>query len=438
MKRLTVAVAALLLGTLACSAYPNIGEVTTGGDSGASASGGGGTSSGTSSGSATGGSASGVGTVSGSATGGTTTGQTIGDPAIAASDAAMDPNPCEVDFDFGSLGVGLTTSESFTISNAGNGVLDLLAVDGGTVDPAFGASYTTPPPIQPDGQFQFTVSFSPSVQGQVTSTVTIPTDGLNPSCPATPGTSDSSLTVQLTGTGIPFCLQVQPTLLDFGNTEINTSNTKSVTLTNACTAPATGIAAAIRGGDSNLFTVVNAPSSIAAGDQATVDITYAPLALETRSLANVTFSDADSEPATLNLFGEPVAVALTVAPNPCDFGMILLGDEAQCCTTVTAQANVSVTISDVVDMNGISELNTDIIWNAVGFQWYNWRQTGNPLHLENVPIILDPGGSVEACFAFYPLSTNLVTEQATLETNDPSGNNPVILFTGEGSDAGPG
>jgi hypothetical protein len=293
MTRLTAAVVALL-GTLACSAYPYIGQVTTGGSSGAAASGGDGT---------TAGSVTGSGTAGGSASGGTTTGGTtaIGDPTIAASDAAVDPSQCEVDFDFGNLAIGLATSETFTISNTGNGVLDLLPINA-TLDPAFVLTGATPAPIQPGGQLQFSVSFTPTVPGEVTSVFTVPTDGLNTSCPAVAGATTSSLTVQLTGDGIPSCLHVQSDILDFGNTEVNTANKQSVTLSNTCTSPATGIVATIAGVDSNLFTVDSAPTTLQAGAQATVDITYSPLALETRSIANVTFTDDDSVPATVNLF----------------------------------------------------------------------------------------------------------------------------------------
>jgi hypothetical protein len=424
--------AALLLGTLACSAYPVIGEMTPDGGTGASTSGAGGTTGGSTTVSGTTGGSTGD---AGATTGSSTSGQTIGTPSITAP-GATDPNPCEVDFDFGNVTLGQAASETFTVSNTGNGVLDLVSIDP-TLDPAFVFSGATPSPIQPGGQFQFTVSFTPTVVGEVTSSISVQTDGSNPNCPGSVGTGDSSLTVKLTGNGSSPCLQVQPSPLDFGNTEVNTTNQQSVTLTNWCTAPALGIVATIAGADANLFTIDNAPTSLAADAQATVDITYAPLALETQSVANVIFGDSDSAMATVNLFGEPVAVALTLAPNPCDFGSIPLEDIGMCCTTVTDQANVTVTINGVVDSDGISELNRNT-YDDAGFMWGEFQETGSPLNLENVPIALAPGGSVEACFFFYPFSTQVVTEQATLQTNDPSGTNPVIELTGSGADAGPG
>ncbi len=149
------------------------------------------------------------------------------------------------------------------------------------------------------------------------------------------------VTIQFTGTGIQLSLVVQPTVLDFGNTLINTTTKKSVTLTNKSTAAVTGITAPVTGGDANLFAVDNAPTTLGPGDSATVDISYSPLALQTRSLADVNFVGSDGEKAKLNLFGEPVGVALTVAPNPINFGYVPLTTTAIGCTTGSKQANVS-------------------------------------------------------------------------------------------------
>ena len=78
-----------------------------------------------------------------------------------------------------------------------------------------------------------------------------------------------------------------------------------------------------------------------------MDISYSPLALETRSTASVVFSGSDGEKATLNLFGEPVGVALTLAPNPINFGYVPLDPVLQpvACTVVSNQSNVPVSIT---------------------------------------------------------------------------------------------
>ena len=84
-------------------------------------------------------------------------------------------------------------------------------------------------------------------------------------------------------------LVVIPNVLDFGPTLINTTAERSVMLENCSTAPVTGITTSVIGSDTNLFVVDNAPATLGAGDSETVDISYSPLALETRSLASVEF-----------------------------------------------------------------------------------------------------------------------------------------------------
>ncbi len=155
--------------------------------------------------------------------------------------------------------------------------------------------------------------------------------------------------VRLSGNGIQLSLVVQPSILDFGDTLINTTSTKSVTLINRSTVPVTGIGATLAGADEKLFTVVDAPTTLAAGASALVHISFAPNALEIRSLATATFEGSDKETATLNLFGEPIGVAFSLAPNPINFGYVPLQTLAVACTNVTNQANVTVNVLSVIN-----------------------------------------------------------------------------------------
>jgi len=101
------------------------------------------------------------------------------------------------------------------------------------------------------------------------------------------------------------CITVSPDTLDFGDVSLNTTAKASVMLIDKCTVPVTGIVASVTGTDANLFVVDNAPSALAAGSSATVNISYSPIALETRSMASVVFSGSDGGKGTLTLFGEP-------------------------------------------------------------------------------------------------------------------------------------
>jgi len=115
--------------------------------------------------------------------------------------SANDPNPCEIDVDFGTLGVGLSATAFIQIGNTGAAALDTSQVNP-TLDPEFGLSYGPQEPIQPGTSSEFTLTFQPYKVGQVSSTFTIQTDGINSECPAPTGTSAGDLlTVVLAGTG---------------------------------------------------------------------------------------------------------------------------------------------------------------------------------------------------------------------------------------------
>ncbi len=234
------------------------------------------------------------------------------------------------------------------------------------------------------------------------------------------------LTVELVGTGINLSLVVLPSTLDFGSVNINTTAKQSVTLINTSTAAVTGITAAVIGADKDLFTVDDAPTALGAGESATVDISYAPLATETRSQATVIFSGSDGEKASLTLYGEPVEVGLTVAPNPCDFGFVPLdrNPTAVCCVTVSNQANVPV------DITGISEFGTED--DAFGVATTDDATPPNPQTFPTTPITVVGGASAKICFAFAPAITQQYSGDVTLVTNDPSGTNPIVQLTGWG------
>jgi len=210
--------------------------------------------------------------------------------------------------------------------------------------------------------------------------------------------------------------------IDFGNTLINTTSKRSATLTNDCAEAALGISSALDGADQNLFTLDDGPTDLAAGASAEVDLSYSPLALETRSLADIVFTAQDGEHGTLSLFGEPVGVALVLSPNPCDFGHVPVNTTKVCCITVTDQANVAVTIKGFVNFATEDGVFEDSL-----------TDDSTPPNPAPIPVTLSAGGSAKVCFSFDPPAAQQYSGQAILDTDDPSGTNPVVQLTGWGS-----
>ena len=98
-------------------------------------------------------------------------------------------------------------------------------------------------------------------------------------------------------------LSVVPSTLDFGSVQVNTTAHRSLMLMNCSTGLVTGITALVEGADNRLFTIDDAPpSTLAAGDSATVNISFAPL--EGESVANAVFEASGGGKATVALSGE--------------------------------------------------------------------------------------------------------------------------------------
>jgi hypothetical protein len=79
--------------------------------------------------------------------------------------------PCQ--FDFGTVPVNSTNTETYTLENNGNGDLSVLAV---TVGLPFSANATVPVEIAPGSRLQFTVVFQPTSFGSFTSELVVQSD----------------------------------------------------------------------------------------------------------------------------------------------------------------------------------------------------------------------------------------------------------------------
>jgi hypothetical protein len=183
-----------------------------------------------------------------------------------------------------------------------------------------------------------------------------------------------------------------------------------------------GITAIVVGVDQSLFTVDDVPTTLGANAQATLDIRYAPLALETRSLGDVVFVGSESEEATLSLFGEPVGAALTLIPNPINFGFVPLMTPAIGCTTITNQSDLSTAV-DV----------TSLVEGDGGPFAISQVDNSTPPSPAPIPTTIPGGANAKVCFQFLPLLAEQYSAQAMLRCDSPSGViNPVVELTAWG------
>jgi len=116
--------------------------------------------------------------------------------------------------------------------------------------------------------------------------------------------------------------------------------------------------------------------------------------------------------------GGPAGVALTVSPNPINFGFVPITTTVIGCTTVTNPGSVAVEIlgaNDFIDAGAFALSQVD---------------DATPPNPAPVPTTLASGASTEVCFSLTPPVTQQYDGQATLETSEGLG--PVVQLTGWG------
>jgi Bacterial Ig-like domain (group 2)/Abnormal spindle-like microcephaly-assoc'd, ASPM-SPD-2-Hydin len=210
---------------------------------------------------------------------------------------------------FGNQPVGFTTvQKTVTLTNAGS---TALIITGVTTSGDFATNNLCPGSLAPNGSCKINVTFTPTVAGTRTGTLTL-----------TDNAGSGTQTVPLTGTGIP-PVALSPASLIFGSSLIGVSaSPKTIKLTNNLTFT---LALSNMATGSADFTFQNGcGSQVAAHGICYITVTFTPTAAGTRSDA-LTFSD-NTTPATqsIPLTGKGIApslVSIAVLPANAKVGI---------------------------------------------------------------------------------------------------------------------
>jgi hypothetical protein len=205
---------------------------------------------------------------------------------------------------------------------------------------------------------------------------------------------------------------VSPTSLSFGTQAIDTTSAaKAVTLTSAGTSNLLLSGIAIAGANKGDFAQTNnCPATLAPGKKCTVNVTFTPSQLGSRS-ASLTFTDnAAGSPQTVALTGKGVAQA-TVSPTSLTFA-------AQTVGTTSAAKNVTLTnnLPTTLTINGISFTGAD---------------PGDFAQTNTCDGSVPAKGKCTISVTFTPKATGMRT--ATLTVSDSANNSPqTVAVTGTG------
>jgi hypothetical protein len=199
---------------------------------------------------------------------------------------------------FGSVPVGVTNTQTLTLSNPGSGYLSVTLVT------AKGAGFTLsglglPLSIAPGHSSAFTVQFTPVTVGTISGTLSISSNA-----------AASLTTVALGGSGVAptLHLSANPALLSFGSILVGANTTKTVTLSNTGN---TKVSVSLIKASGAGFSVGGfaVPFTLAAGQSASFTASFAPAILGSSAGSVTVTSTATNSPAAVSVSGSGVQAA---------------------------------------------------------------------------------------------------------------------------------
>jgi HYDIN/CFA65/VesB-like, Ig-like domain/Abnormal spindle-like microcephaly-assoc'd, ASPM-SPD-2-Hydin/Right handed beta helix region len=302
---------------------------------------------------------------------------------------------------FGNVQVGLTSSQTITLSNPGNATLDITQFTA----PSAGFSMTglsAPSTLAPGQTAKFSVSFTPGTVGSQASSVT-----LFSNAPTSP------VQLSLSGAGVQPQPQisVQPGSLAFGSVNVGSSGKQSLTVSNPGSTALSISAANMTRAD---FATVglSLPMTVAAGGSGTITVDFVPSASGSVTGSLSLVSNAPTSPTVIALSGTGTAPTGQLSANPSSLN---LGTEAVGSTS--SKQNVTLTNSSSTTSITISNITVSGPFAFSG---------------TTLPVTLNPSSSLILSVTFTPTVSGAIT--GTLAVSSNSGNSPTaITLAGTGT-----
>jgi hypothetical protein len=303
---------------------------------------------------------------------------------------------------FGNVTVNTSTTQSLTLTSTGTAPVTVSSAE------ITGAGFTLvggtlPVTLSPTQSITLQVQFRPTATSSVNGQLTINSDS----------STGSTAVVSLSGTGI---LAPSPQLavsaggLSFGNVTVNTSTTRSLTLTSTGTAPVTVSSAEITGAG---FTLVGGtlPVTLDPTQSIMLQVQFTPTTTGSANGRLTIISNSSTGSTTVvSLSGTGIAALnpeLTVSAGNLNFGNVTVNTVATLALTLTSTGTSPVT----VDSASISGSEFTFVGGSL-------------------PATLGPTQPVTLQVRFSPGTTGSASGELTITSNSISGSTSVIDLTG--------
>jgi hypothetical protein len=301
--------------------------------------------------------------------------------------------------------VGTTSgAQQLTLTNTGTATLTITSVIvGGANSGDFGQTNTCGSSLAAGANCTISVTFTPAAANSRSGKITVTDSAGNPTQIST-----------LSGTGIQSATTLSPTFLSFGpQVWGTTAASQAVTLTNSGTAPLSITSLAITGANTGDFAQTNnCGSSVAVNASCSINVTFTPQALGSRS-ASITITDnAPNSPQSVTLMGTGLT-SLSYTPQSITFASRVVG-------STSAPWVVTLTnLGKALQIQGITIKGSN---------------PGDFAQTNTCGSLLAVNGTCVVNVTFTPLAGG--TRTANLSINDPDPTSPqVIGLTGTGTTA---
>ena len=308
---------------------------------------------------------------------------------------------------YGNVAVGATGSQTFTVSNTGNGDLSVSSVSlTGTNADQFsitsgGGAFT----LSPAGTRSVTVQFAPISAGSKSATLRIASDDPD----------ENPKDVALSGTGVVPDIDVTPSPLAFGNVVVGGNSTETITVSNAGEATLSVTSTGLTGGQSTEFSITSGGGSFTLEPGATrsVQITFAPTSTGAKSTTlRFASNDPDENPKDVTISGTGAVPDIAVSPTSYDYGSTGINTSENQTFEVSNEGAAALSVSST-SLVGTHASEFSIVSGGGAYS-------------------LEPGATRSVTIRFTPLATGAKTATLRIASNDPDEATTDVALSGEG------
>jgi hypothetical protein len=340
-------------------------------------------------------------TAAGAASGTVTITSTASNPSLSiplsgtgVTQGTLGANPTSLSF--GNVQDGGSATLSETLTNAGGSSLTISAASASGT--GFSISGLSLPVTLTAGQStSFSVKFAPTAAGAASGTVTITSNGSNP-----------SLSIPLSGTGVTQgMLSANPTSLSFGSVQVGNTANLSETITNTGGSTVT-ISAATASGTGFSVSGLTLPLNLNANQSVTFTATFKPTSSGAASGSISVVSTASNSPLAIALSGTGTAAGtLAVSPTTLAFGNVNVGSNS-------ALGGSLIASGSAVTVNSASSNSSEFVLSGI-----------------SLPITIPAGQSSTFTVTFTPQASGATSASLSFTSN--ASNSPAVQsLTGTG------